>query len=1143
MSVRSWAIALVSLGAACQTPPKPPPPEPGPSIKSFTTSATRVNRGQPITLTFETERAVSASIIDQQGQAVAVAFDDASQKGSATTTPQASAFYVLRVESPNGRDAAFVQVAVDEVLRSVFLVAVPQTVKAGQPVDVIWSASGSNMPQLTSEGVTLSSMASGTLSVRPTRDTTFELRAKNSLNQELMASATITVDPVIEQFEATPRVAQPGQVITLSWRTAGADRVLIEEATFGQLWLGAAELDGGSFAFTVPNTFGDGGVAMMPDAGLTDGGAGSTDGGRFDAGTPKPPSQQVREGYPLSFKLTASGGVNSAAATETLVGRVGQGALIDRLTAPAAVSSGSNAAVAWETTNAHRIELFVNGVLALRPPPQQLVDSTFTLTQVTSNLNLRLVAYDAVDVPTEQSVTIVAVGKPVITNFNLPMSVASVSNPATATWSTQHAAVVVIRIKDGPVVFSTKRASDVAMGSVQLAVALNNTYVLEAYNLANEKVTAERAVAVGTPVTLAVTPSPTAVDSDVLLSWDVGALAPLDLQGLPPLSTTPIAVNSQAQQSFIDLTQVPGATRVTFSSADDAVTELKLPEGFVFPFVNRMVTTAYISTNGFLAFPLSGAPATLSTNADLEATTYTGPPMLAPFWDDLTISGLGSTWWFLDDSTSPRRLIVQWDKASIDAEAGAMITFQVQLWETGKFAFLYTDPVGTQASGANATIGVTAGPGIFSRSFRFNTTGPVINSGDELVWFSGETTRLADSSLRKVSSSVNLGFFVELSTGVVPITAHARVILPNEIIINEAMPVPTASAPMGRWVELFNPGNTPFILDGLQLWANSSMAPHSFTAADTLMPGGLLLVGDSTDMQMNGGAPVQSTWPAGTMAMTLVDTVELRFGGTRPDGGVLPAISRLDWAMPDSGIVAVEGASVQPGDATLPPITCPTTATYGTVGLIGTPGATNQTCFDYVLSSIPVAFEDISSTTPLALTSGSGDEGIYQTAPPSPAFSYFGTPATQMSISSNGWLAFTATTSATLTNRITPSATASPKGFIAVFWDDLDMRSGGSVHVARRGDKTIVQWNRALKYGDANSLLTFEAKLFDDGAVEYHYAEMTTAANADNAKGLSATIWLEKPDGTSALPVLVNQPKLSPNSAWRFTPRAASTTP
>jgi hypothetical protein len=81
----------------------------------------------------------------------------------------------------------------------------------------------------------------------------------------------------------------------------------------------------------------------------------------------------------------------------------------------------------------------------------------------------------------------------------------------------------------------------------------------------------------------------------------------------------------------------------------------------------------------------------------------------------------------------------------------------------------------------------------------------------------------------------------------------------------------------------------------------------------------------------------------------------------------------------------------------------------------------------------------------------------------------------------------------------------------------------------------VIEW-KGYTHWNANDTLDFQAKLFDDGRVEYHYATMTSGNSSNYANGNSATIWLENAAGTGALPFSINQPNITPNMAIRYQP-------
>jgi hypothetical protein len=127
------------------------------------------------------------------------------------------------------------------------------------------------------------------------------------------------------------------------------------------------------------------------------------------------------------------------------------------------------------------------------------------------------------------------------------------------------------------------------------------------------------------------------------------------------------------------------------------------------------------------------------------------------------------------------------------------------------------------------------------------------------------------------------------------------------------------------------------------------------------------------------------------------------------------------------------------------------------------------------------------------------------------------------------------------TNDQTPQTTA-PNGVLAPFWDYLLRNSpSGNLLMQRMSNYTIISWQDfGLSNGSACHV-NFQQKLFDDGTIEFHYGAvmscLTDSSNLFLSSGGNATVWLEKPDGTAALPISVHTALgILPNTAYRFTP-------
>jgi hypothetical protein len=1091
-------------------------------ITSFSVDKPKITRGESVAFTFAAERGKAASIIDQSGAEIPVTFDATAGTGTATATPSASSFYILHVDGDGGRDTAFVQVAVDEGLKSVFLVVVPQEVKAGQSVDVLWSAAGGKNVSVRAGQTNLSMDPTGSLTHTPARSTTYTLSAQKPDGSMLTASVDVKVKPVIRSFVASPPVARPGETITLRWSTAGGERVVVSEATFGQVADEATNVDLGSATFTVPYFQGDAGLDV-------DGGLGP------DAGTPSVPP--VRDGFPLRFTLTLSTAAPAQSVSRAIDGRVGQGPVIDTFDVPEFASRDRAQTISWQTTNAWRVELYADGLLVAAPRAGQALDGSFTVPPISAVTEFTLVAYDYTGLSVSRSGTVTPVEPPGIVSFTTPPQVPSAGSPVAAAWQTTNATSVVIKVANGTNLFFTDVPNEVRMGTRDLRVASTTTFVLEAYNAAGDKVTATSTTSVTAPAGITFSPDPSPENTLITAQWDVSALGAIDLLGLPGNAPQ---VN-MASSRFIDLDTVPAARTLYFEDVDDGTAEFTAPGGFVFPFVTTRASTFTASVNGVLVL---GNRAVTSNNADVGAAGYSGPALLAPFWDDLDLGSTGTVKYYLDGAHFPRTLIVQWSKVAISGASGTELTFQVQLSETGKFLFVYKTLTGADSD--SATIGAVESPKTFQRALSHNAAGAVAE-GQETVWFANDLSRVAGTQALTLTRSRPFGFFVEnASNQLIAVQGMPRVFAANSVLVNEAMPVPNAAVPQGQWIELFNTTDQTLDLDGLELVSGSGPAAPFTLRGLSLDAGAYLVLGQSTDPTENGEANVSAAWGAGDLPLAAADSVTLRIPGATPF-----TISSLSWSdgSADGGVNSAPGESVQPPEAAITAsgrLTCARTKTFGPAMQVGTPGAENETCFEYTLSPIPVAYEDVSASgTPLFAFGVSIDETTPASFDLPAPFPYFGTARTRAWVSPNSWLAFTPQTSAVFSNRTTPSATSNPVGAIAPFWDDNQNTATASppnadsnVYWARRGNYTIVQWHRWRHFATSPADdLNFEVKLFDDGVIEFHYGTMVSGTTSNYADGNSATVWIERPDGSAALPIGRNQAVIAPNTAYRFTPK------
>ncbi len=143
-------------------------------------------------------------------------------------------------------------------------------------------------------------------------------------------------------------------------------------------------------------------------------------------------------------------------------------------------------------------------------------------------------------------------------------------------------------------------------------------------------------------------------------------------------------------------------------------------------------------------------------------------------------------------------------------------------------------------------------------------------------------------------------------------------------------------------------------------------------------------------------------------------------------------------------------------------------------------------------------------------------------------FPFYGTDRTSLRLTSNGWLGFAGSGTATgSTNASIPSASP-PNDLIAAFWDDLNPAAGGSIRYQDMGDgRFVVSWLAVPRYNEAGSAMTFQAILYATGEIVVQYQTMVGTRT-------SATVGIENPTGTDGLQVVVNASYVEDGLAVRF---------
>jgi hypothetical protein len=183
----------------------------------------------------------------------------------------------------------------------------------------------------------------------------------------------------------------------------------------------------------------------------------------------------------------------------------------------------------------------------------------------------------------------------------------------------------------------------------------------------------------------------------------------------------------------------------------------------------------------------------------------------------------------------------------------------------------------------------------------------------------------------------------------------------------------------------------------------------------------------------------------------------------------------------------------------------PNATYYFANSLAGGSGATEYPGADWI---------DISGTgTDLLTVWGDFDEDVAGPISLGHAFNFFGTPVTQMWISTNGWVSFTSTADADFSNDLLPSTNGN-ENIVAGVWDDYDLGdlAGSEAYYETDGTRTVISWIQANKFvGGPDDWATFQIVLTPDDNARVNIP--TVGSNFEAVE--TSTVGVEDAAGTS----------------------------
>lgn len=1067
--------ALAALAAGCPATPVADPIEPGPKITSLSVSKGLVDRGEVVTLSWETQNAASVKLENLNGATVP---EISATTGSVDIEITADSLFVLTATNTRGAaERQPVQVLVRSAAHDLLLYVLPAEITAGEAATLTWSAPDARSVTLTAApggALNLNGQTTvGTLAVMPSASTTYTLTADNKT-----ATASLVVRPKISAFTATPLAAVKGSPLTLSWTVAGATSLTLEGAGRGQLLseTDPAKVAAGTFTETVP------------------------------AG--------VDPATVYTYVLTAKD-ATGAATSRTLHVYVEGTPFITTFTGPTYGRMGQTVTLNWTTQQTDEVTIATGGTVLYKSPTRtQAVSGSLAIPTPAQQTTYVLTALHSRGGSATSSVTVDPVGAPAVSSFTAsPTSVAG-GAPVTLTWNTTNGRRFRITETTDGVVYAFDGKQD--QGTFTVYPNRNSTYTLTVDNSFGETATATANVTVSAPVTL--TPSITgtiAAGTPVQLSFNVTGAT--NIVGLPHSQ-----VDVRNPSTAFDDISSTGAKLPFSATASSGVQQI--PEEFPVAIYGQLRKTVRVSVDGYLVFDSPVNPS--NSGAIALPTAKIEPFAVAPLWINGSLVSAGGVYWQIKQVGGVPVLIVQWEQLSVSSSPA---TFQAKVYRSGQIDFEYK----TLPSGA-----LTAGVGVQGPIGEIGVappSSPVAGSG--FTFFGPRPSPVTVEP--KLSGPVN-GAIV-IGNGLLYVShTFSSVVRARELHISEVMSRPDpAIASTGEWVEVTNNSAGTVDLSGWEL-VRADGGTHALSG--TIPASGSLVFGQSTDPSLNGDAGVS----VALSGLDLVDTGEslaLRKGAATiataavgsPDAGVARSFQAGPFKFSDGGVSNE--------------VDCASTGSYSAAPVgVGTPGREASCGFGYVLSSIPVDYYDISSGGTAHLTT-SFDQVLVTLDVSSAPVTLFGTQRSSLIISSNGSITPDSAMTSNNYNNATNPSPAAPNTILVPFGDDLSgyaangsnifsQRIGAGVNPRAPVPHWIIQWHNYEQWLDGDDM-SFQVKLFDDGVIEFHYAEMTGGSSSQSPAGQTANAWIEHPTGTAALYIHNRSfsPGISPNTAFRFTPR------
>lgn len=1100
----SLPLALVALAlSGCPQPLTADPLPPNPKILSFTASKEVVVSGEHVTLSWSTQDATTVTV-ERVGEGELLS--SPGTDGTFDVTVTEPSLYVFRAKNVrNATDTAMVLVRLAGSEADLTLAALPSTITSGQSSTLTWSAPGATTITLTAvPGGTIDTGAQltrGSVSVSPAQTTSYLLTAGTR-----SAMTTVTVGPAVLELSATPNSVYPGGLVRIHWRTTGATTAKLTRSGAGVVKdvMDAAEVADGHYDFTAPAT-------IDPSA-------------------------------LFEFELTATG--DGAPVKRRLVVPVTGSPYIDTFTIPAAVRDVPDAGaveVSWTTAGADQVALEREGVEIYRTRSStQAVSGSVNIASphIDTVYTLKAIASRGGQVSSSRKIEVR--GVPTVTLTPSVTSPVNAGAPFSLAWSGTFIHGAKITDSRGNLLFASPEAGDT--GTLpRLAINGDTTWRMEVDNGLGDRASATVTLsATGTKRLTQVETGPLQQGQLAHASFSFGNESP-PLLGIPSRSPLRFVTN------FDDISGL--GTPLLFPNSDNSFAPILTD--FRMPFFGQIVGARInVSTNGYLTFGESMNPNNIVVANMSIPSSMLEPMSIAVCWADLQLVN-GRVEWLVKPAGTGQVLIVQWTDVQRPPSVGVNIRAQVRMYSTGQIDLEYQSVPGTGQMRSGLQ-GPRADDG-----FTYPMAAPQNNTG---ITFNAPQ---ASPASFRVTHDEPLTFFYENGGALVPIEHDPGVVLsPADLHFAEAMVAPDSRIGRdGTWFELRNTTDRAVDLQGWSLF--SPRDGGAFDLAGVVPARGTMVLGTNSNGALNDDAGVSLELPAtfdftrdggGGLALGRPGTTTWEFS-TDGGGGVnviaAAPMTKFDWVStlltPGTSVVEDLGpfrSNVSTQDAVE---RCGATVGYGSLfpRQRGSPGVDQFCTVPYEFRETKNGYFDIEQTGQRVAMSDP-DTGFGQVSFTSAPVPFVGVPRTAARVSTNGFLTFDLVSpNFDFAFALRPTDVTL---VLALFADDLAARRpDAAVYVQRVAANVdpfasaphwIVQWThwsstQALVPEDLN----FQAKLFDDGAIEYHYGPLISGTDsACHYSGRYATVMVA-PSGAQTLMISLQRPTISAKAAYRIYPR------